>query len=87
MKAKSFAHKVISYGPGGYLCPCCGPRPGGRRKERQHNRRVFNRLLDDIEREEEKHKHIDCFMFPEFEHRESDWITWDNWCAQQDTGE
>jgi hypothetical protein len=50
MKAKSFDHKVISYGPGGYHCACCGPAQKGRPQERRFLRRRFTRLLEKIER-------------------------------------
>jgi hypothetical protein len=65
MKAKSFHHKVISYGPGGYKCPCCVPHPKKRQEERRFLRRAFNRLLDDIEKDDESG--IDWYMFPEFD--------------------
>jgi len=65
MKAKAFHHKVISYGPGGYKCPCCGPHPKKRQEERRFLRRAFNRVLDDIEKDDESN--IDWYMFPEFD--------------------
>jgi hypothetical protein len=49
MKAKSFHHKVISYGPGGYKCPCCGPNPKRRQEERRLLRRAFHRMLDTMD--------------------------------------
>ncbi len=79
MKAKSFARKVISYGPGGFKCPCCGPAPSHRREERQHNRRVLDRTLDKIEREEKKRENLDWYMFPEFEQSEDAWNNWYAW--------
>jgi len=37
-------------GPGGYKCPCCGPKPGkGKRKYRKAARRLLNRILQKIE--------------------------------------
>lgn len=51
MRCKSFAHKVDSYGPGGYKCPCCGPNLKHRDEARRHERRVLNRVLDRIERD------------------------------------
>ncbi|MDN3098573.1 hypothetical protein, partial [Enterococcus faecalis] len=59
MKAKAFSRRVISYGPGGFHCPCSGPAPGARRDERQQKRRVLNRVLDKIERQERSVEHID----------------------------
>jgi hypothetical protein len=53
MKAKSFLHKVISYGPGGYRCPCCGPNPKKRQQERRLVRKRFKRLLEKIEKQEQ----------------------------------
>ncbi|QBX06618.1 hypothetical protein H1O16_gp205 [Burkholderia phage BcepSaruman] len=50
MKAKAFYHRVCNYGPGGYHCPCCGPAPSMRRKERQQQRRKFHRLLDVLDK-------------------------------------
>lgn len=67
MKAKAFAHKVISYGPGGYHCPCCGPAPSKRREERQQNRRVLDRVFDKIERQEQSVAHIDVGFLDEFD--------------------
>jgi len=52
MNAKAFRHKVISYGPGGYHCPCCGPAPKKRKQERRYARKVEARILDLIERVE-----------------------------------
>lgn len=52
MKAKSFRHKLISYGPGGYHCPCCGPAPKHRKRERRYARKVENRIFDLIEKRE-----------------------------------
>jgi hypothetical protein len=83
MKAKGFARKVISYGPGGFKCPCCGPAPNKRREERQQNRRVLDRTLDAIEREEQKPAPIGWFLFPEFDHSDEEWAAWYEWKARQ----
>lgn len=72
MKAKSFHHKVISYAPGGYKCPCCGPHPKKRQQERRFLRRALHRLLDSIERNEEKYKCVDYWMFPEWDTHNQD---------------
>jgi hypothetical protein len=53
MKAKGYHHKLISYGPGGYHCPCCGPSPKHRQRERRFVRKIEERLLTRIERSEE----------------------------------
>jgi tRNA(Ile2) C34 agmatinyltransferase TiaS len=50
MKAKGYRQKLISYGPGGYKCPCCGPTPKHRQKERRHLRKVERRFLEVLER-------------------------------------
>lgn len=48
IKCKNFSNRVISYGPGGYKCPCCGPNPKHRDKERKRNKKVFGRLIQKI---------------------------------------
>lgn len=53
MKAKSYHHKLISYGPGGYHCPCCGPNPKRRQQERRLVRKIEKRLLQIIEKNED----------------------------------
>jgi hypothetical protein len=53
MKAKAFSHRVISYGPGGFKCPCCGPSQKKRPQERRHLRRREQRLIEKIERIEQ----------------------------------
>jgi hypothetical protein len=53
MNSKSFHHKLISYGPGGYHCPCCGPNPKRRQKERKLVRNIEKRLLRQIEKVED----------------------------------
>lgn len=83
MKAKAFAHKVVSYGPGGYKCRCCGPSPKYRREARQHERRVIERVLKDIERDEQKYGKLDVWMFPEFEQDDADWHAWYDYVSRQ----
>lgn len=70
MKAKAFSRRVVGYGPGGYKCPCCGPNPKCRREARQHERRVFDRLFDTIDRQEHSVAHIDVGFLVEFDY---DW--------------
>jgi hypothetical protein len=52
MKAKAFAHKVFSYGPGGWKCQCCGPSRRYRQRERRRLRRIEERLINKIEAQE-----------------------------------
>jgi hypothetical protein len=51
---KALHHRVISYGPGGYHCPCCGPNPKERQKERRLLRKRELRLLEKIETQEQQ---------------------------------
>jgi hypothetical protein len=53
MKAKSFCHRIFSYGPGGWKCQCCGPAPKKRQQERRRLRRIEARLINKIERIEQ----------------------------------
>lgn len=52
IKCRNLEHRAFSYGPGGYKCPCCGPNPKHRDRERRRLRKVLNRLLDKINRQE-----------------------------------
>jgi hypothetical protein len=51
---KALHHRVTSYGPGGYLCPCCGPSQKDRQKERRILRKRELRLLEKIEQQEQQ---------------------------------
>jgi hypothetical protein len=53
MKAKSYCHKLFSYGPGGWKCYCCGPSRKHRDRERRRLRKIEQRLLQLIERRED----------------------------------
>jgi hypothetical protein len=53
MKAKAFCHRIASYGPGGWKCPCCGPSRKQRPVARRMERRQVTRLINKIERIEQ----------------------------------
>lgn len=61
MKAKSYHHKLISYGPGGYHCTCCGPNPKRRQQERRLVRKIEKRLLKTIELNEDSFDEVAHF--------------------------
>jgi hypothetical protein len=58
---KALHHRVISYGPGGYHCPCCGPSQKARQKERRLLRKRELRLLNKIEQQQEQRDDQDAF--------------------------
>lgn len=81
MTAKAFRNKVVSYGPGGYKCPCCGPNPKHRDEERRRGRRIFSRFIEEAEKDEG----LDIWMFEEFDRSDAaeaiQW--WHEWLDSQ----
>ena len=50
MQSKALYRKLMSFGPGGWKCPCCAPSPGQpKKKSKRIARKMFTRLLKKIE--------------------------------------
>lgn len=52
-------HRICGYGPGGYKCPCCGPAPKHRKKERRRVKRKLRQMTQkEIEEESDASKEV-----------------------------